>query len=140
MSADVFLIHKARHIALKPVMDKGKKLVEMEYVDDEGREHKYRGKGPHSAHDPVRVSILQQECVMWESDAGPFTVFMKDEPPFWRSFPAHSTLGEDGIHRVSSGPCRTDEKGKKREIHFLVRFTGAHADAEELDPHLVPFP
>jgi hypothetical protein len=140
MGADVFLIHKARHITLKPVVDRGKKFVEMEYVDDDGHVHKHRGKGPHPKHDPIKVSILQQESVIWESADGPFVVHFKDEPPFWRSFPAKSTLGEDGVHRVSSGPCRTDEKGKKREVHFLVRFEGEHGDAEELDPHLQPFP
>lgn len=132
--------NSAHHVGLKAVVDTdGRKKVEMEYHNG-AVVQVFRGRGPHENHDPIIVRIDDQDTVIWESTDDKFVVSLKDANPFYRPFPAESIQGRDGIHRVSSGPARYDEIGKQRHIHFLVRFTGLHANSEELDPHMATFP
>lgn len=135
------LQHTARHIFLSLHVDEtGKKSVNMVYKREGFPDEEFHGRGPHHKHDPIQIWKTDQDTIVWESETGPFVIELKDENPFYRPFPANSALGRDDVHRVSSGPARDDEVGGGREIHFLARFTGIHASAEPLDPHLATFP
>jgi hypothetical protein len=136
------LHHRVKHIMLSAKTDTKtkKKSVEMFYTDGQTT-HKYIGHPKtHGPHQGISVDITDQESLLWESEDDSFVVFLKDPNPFFRTFPASSIPGTDGIHRVSSGPIRQDELGARRDVHFLIRFTGKHRDAIELDPHMTTFP
>ncbi len=159
--------HKANHITLSVDKEPNRKVkaVRMDYAS-QGSALVCWGKGKtgnndHDPHDPIAVWITEQESVIWESETEPFVVFLmaedangtkriwSEDTPFYRPFPANSIEGTyydeatkttKPMHRLSSGPARTEWVGRRPKFHFAVRFLGQNWDAEELDPHMTTMP
>jgi hypothetical protein len=105
-------------------------------------------KGELQPHPELRISVGDQDAIVWESDR-PFTVRLPGAPDklFYRPLPWHSTRGQDGIHRVHSGPVHSGAleyvtpQGMATKFEVAMRANESRDDpdpmVEELDPHII---
>jgi hypothetical protein len=154
--AEIEVRQRTTHqVGIGVIADGGRKYVNCTFSVG-GKDYSVHGPASgHPAHPPMRLSVSNQDDVVWSS-AHRFRIDFKDPRPddlFFRPLPWKSVKGLDDVHRVHSGALDPKSlpalRKAKRTIEFiamkLVDDTDDVSEIEDedvtrLDPHFIVEP